>query len=175
MRKGFAVALILAVFAISGCSSLGKDKAFSPVVEIPPNKGILYIYRNDTNSLDGFTFFNYLVFGHTVHTIEANGKPITIMENGGYFPYIIDPGELKLTTKVRFKMFVTGLGDMALSENKSIKVQIYSGKVHYVRAVHDTAPPSWDVYGYSHSLNLRSFPPETGGSEIHGTRLLDPY
>lgn len=174
MRKGFAVVLILAVFAISGCSSLEKDKAFSPVVEIPLNKGILYIYRNDTDSLDGFTFFNYLVFGHTVHTIEANGKPITIMECGGYFPYIVDPGELTLNAKVRFKMFVTGLGDMALSENKSIKVRIDSGKAHYVRAVTATSK-EWFELDYSQKLNFTSVRPETGDREIQGTRLLDPY
>ena len=173
MRKGFAVALILAVFTISGCAA---DRAFSPVAEIPQNKGVLYIYRNEPDSIDAFKFFNYSVFGHTVHTIEANGKPITIMENGGYFPYVVDPGKLELTTKVRFKMLVTGLGDMALSENKSIKVQINSGQVHYVRAFHDTAVPGWlNLSGYSHSLNLTWVPPLTGGREIDGTKLLDPY
>ncbi|MBT9097525.1 hypothetical protein KFZ76_07360 [Methylovulum psychrotolerans] len=71
--------IILALTATTGCSVSGP--AFKPLDPIPANKGVVYIYRAPS-----------FVGGGTYGTVTANSTPITKIKNGGYFPYIANPG-----------------------------------------------------------------------------------
>ena len=52
-----------------------------PNGDIPAGKGVVYIYRES-----GF------VGGGVYGTVTANKIPITKIRNGGYFPYLSNPG-----------------------------------------------------------------------------------
>jgi hypothetical protein len=71
--------IILIAVLLSGCSASGP--AFKPVNPIPADKGVVYIYREPA-----------IVGGAVYGTVTANNSPITKIKNGGYFPYIANPG-----------------------------------------------------------------------------------
>lgn len=69
---------------ITGCSASGP--AFKPLSAIPPDKGVVYIYRSPSYMGSG-------VYG----TVTANTTPITKIKNGGYFPFLSSPGTVHFT------------------------------------------------------------------------------
>ena len=73
--------LVLTVVLVTGCSASGPT--FKPIDPIPTGKGVVYIYRESGLVVSG-------VYG----TVTANQKPITKIKNGGYYPYISNPGSV---------------------------------------------------------------------------------
>lgn len=84
----------LLLSALYGCASLGD--AFQPVANVPADKALVYIYRP-----------NKFVGGGAYYTVRANDKPITKLYNGGYYPYIANPGELQISAKTESTSSVT--------------------------------------------------------------------
>jgi hypothetical protein len=144
MQKMFVrlvcLSVILMTVTIAGCSATGRP--FVHVDPIPDGKGIVYVYRPDRT-------VGCAVSG----TIRANGVPITNVKNGGYYPYVADPGRVNLnvTTEV---------------EN-STDITVEAGREKYVK----TTVGMGFFLGH---LKLGEVSSDVGEREIRECRLLDP-
>lgn len=132
--------LTLASTLIVGCSASGPP--FKPVDPIPADKGVVYIYRQPG-------FFGGGVYG----TVTANKTPITKIKNGGYFPYISNPGPVhfEVSTEATNEADVT----VEASKEKYLKTTVGIG------------------FFVGH-LKFSEVSPEIGRQEIGECKLLEP-
>ena len=66
-----AVIALGVVAALSGCAAVGP--AFSPVLDMKPGQGVLYVYRPETHAMSVLS----AVF-------DIDGRKVTTLENNGY-------------------------------------------------------------------------------------------
>lgn len=85
---------LLLVALLSGCASLGP--AYQIVEAIPPEKGLVYIYRPSS-----------FVGGGVSYDVKVGENPIITLYNGGYYPYFSAPGEVEFWAKTESKSAVT--------------------------------------------------------------------
>ena len=71
---------------MTGCGVRGP--VFSPTTMVPPGKGLVYIYRPKNFVGSGVAYF-----------VVADGARIVKLKNGGYFPYVVDPGTRVFSAK----------------------------------------------------------------------------
>lgn len=102
------------------------------------------------------------------------------MKRGGYYPFIATPGAYEFSSKPRFKLFITGLLDTALS-TVTLKLEVEAGKVYYIKGVQPEDLENLSVatrvlaqYSGSQALLLIHVDNESGASEIQGCVLLKP-
>ena len=86
------VSLIFVV--LTGCGP-SLTQVYTKVEGVPSNKALVYIYR--TSGLGGGIYYD----------VKANGKVVTTLYSGGYFPYVTDPGEIEFTAKTEASDSVT--------------------------------------------------------------------
>ncbi|HEX7916292.1 hypothetical protein, partial [Rudaea sp.] len=81
-RRIAILTLILLAAMLTGCGASGPAyKRMDPPMN---GQGIVYIYRQPGH------------IGMGVHgVVRANGKAVTDIKNGGYFPYVGMPGPVK--------------------------------------------------------------------------------
>lgn len=132
--------LILMSASIAGCSASGA--AFKPVNPIPPGKGVVYIYRES-----GF------VGGGVYGTVTANNTPITKIRNGGYFPYLANPGPVHFEVSTE----ATNEADVTVEAGQEKYLQTTVGMGLFV--------------GH---LKFSEVSPEVGRNEIRECKLLEP-
>jgi len=145
---------ILLLFAIAifymGCSSL-SGTLFKPVTDIPADKSVVYLYRpNDDRS--------------TEFTITYHGKEICVLENGGYFPFFVEEGIVKISSSANFKLFVTGLLQTTGSTDFVFKAE--PEKSYYIEC------EAREFGGQKLSIQLQ--PENFGIHNIKKCRLLEP-
>lgn len=136
---GLAFGCSLASSALTSCGSSGA--AFNPA-NPPPGKGIVYIYRQPS------------IFAWAISaTLTANGVPVTKVSNGGYFPYVGQPGDTLFVAKTE--------------SSKRATVRVEQGRSKYLKGEM--------IFGRSKGLlKLTEVPPSLGASEIKECKLLDP-
>lgn len=132
--------LLLGSTLLAGCAAPGP--IFKPVDLVPPNKGVVYIYRQPG-------FVGSAVFG----TVTANNKPITKIMQGGYFPYLSDPGPVHFEVSTE----VTNTAD----------VTVEPGIEKYLKA-------TVGIGLFVGHLKLSEVSPEIGKKEIIECKLLEP-
>lgn len=93
-RLGMMLILAASLLAMSGCASQGPQ--FEAVTAIPSGKALVYIYRTPQFVGSAISF-----------DIHHDDKVITRLTNGGYYPYITDPGEIELWAKTEARSSVT--------------------------------------------------------------------
>lgn len=132
--------LIFTSTLIAGCAASGP--AFKPIDPIPTGKGVVYIYRQS-----GF------VGGGVYGTVTANNKPITKITNGGYFPYVSDPGPVHFEVSTE----ATNEADVTIETEieKYLKTTVGMG------------------FFVGH-LKFSEVSPEIGRQEIGECKLLEP-
>ncbi len=130
--------LFLGSCCLAGCGVNGT--AYAPVTP-PPGKGVVYVYRKPS-------FVGCVAEG----MLRANGVPVTILSNGGYFPYVGPPGDTLFTSKIDW--------------NRRATVRVQHGKAKYLKA--EFGGPTARV------LELTEVSPSVGQSEITECKLLDP-
>ena len=87
MRITVVLPSLMLLVAVSACApSLGQE--YKRIEVVPPNKGIVYIYRPSS-----------FIGGAVYYDVKANGKVVTTLYKGGYYPYIADPGEIEFSAK----------------------------------------------------------------------------
>ena len=82
MKKGRILLLITAALLVASLSAADGPK-FTEETGIPEGKALVYIY---------FPVSYYPT--RVVATVMANQKPVTTLEKGYYFPYIVSPGSI---------------------------------------------------------------------------------
>jgi hypothetical protein len=141
MHKSRILILIAINLSLIGCAS---GPAFKPVDPIPEGKGVVYIYREHA----------FMGAGSAVTSdVSVNNAPITNILNGGYYPYISDPGT---------KHF-----EVSTETTNEANVVVEAGKEKYLK----TTLGMGFVVGH---LNLTEVSPEIGKKEIAECNLLDP-
>ncbi|MBK8815599.1 MAG: DUF2846 domain-containing protein [Methylococcaceae bacterium] len=137
----FGISILLVIpLAIIGCSASGP--AFKPVNPIPYDKGVVYIYREPSFAGSG-------VYG----TVTANKMPITKIKNGGYFPFIANPGNVHF--------------EVSTETTNEADVTVEVGKEKYLK----TTVGMGLLVGH---LNFSEVSPEIGKREISECKLLEP-
>lgn len=138
--SGSALVLCLTSLLIAGCSASGP--AFKPIDPIPAGKGVVYIYREPGVVGSG-------VYG----TVSANKRPITKIKNGGYFPYVSNPGS------VHFEVSTEATNEADLI--------VEAGKEKYLKT-------SVGMGFFVGHLKFSEVSPEIGKKEIVECNLLEP-
>jgi hypothetical protein len=134
--SGFIIISIL----IAGCGASGP--VFKPIDPLPAGKGVVYIYRES-----GF------VGGSVYGTVTANKIPITKIRNGGYFPYLSNPGSVHF--------------EVSTEATNEADVAVEAGKEKYLK----TTVGMGFVAGH---LKFSEVSPEIGRKEISECQLLEP-
>lgn len=104
--------MIICSCILIGCTTTGPK--FTPISPIPEGKGLVYIYRSSS-------FIGCAVYG----TVKANGTPIFKITNGGYYPYISDPGLVNIS--VTTEATNTATVDVKKGEEHYLKTTIGMG------------------------------------------------
>jgi hypothetical protein len=94
IRNAIVVGSLLLLTLLSGCANLGP--VYTKVDMVPPNKGLVYIYRPGS-----------FVGGGISYDVKVGDAPVTTLYNGGYFPYFSNPGEVEFWAKTETKSAVT--------------------------------------------------------------------
>jgi hypothetical protein len=113
-RCKIAGLVLLSGVLLSGCCQTHKYK---PVVGIPVNKGVIYIYRPSNIFGSALTFDVY-----------SGQNAIVALKNDTYYPYIVDPGETVLWSKNSSTSTVTV--DVKEGEEIYVKCGIKGGIVY---------------------------------------------
>ena len=152
IKNNFSVILIfIPALFFTSCSSL-NGPLFKPVMDIPPEESVVYIYRMDDVEKKAFV-------------IEYNDKEICILENGGYFPFFVKKGKVKLTSSIDYNFFTSGLVDLAAGK-KDFVFEADAGKSYYVKC-HTTG-------AVAQELSIQIVPENFGSKNIKECRLLEP-
>lgn len=93
-RKVVVAVSLLLLTLLSGCASLGP--VYQKVDVVPPNKGLVYIYRPSS-----------FVGGGVSYDVKVGEAPVATLYNGGYYPYFSNPGEVEFWAKTESKSAVT--------------------------------------------------------------------
>jgi len=88
-----SVAAIILSTAIGCAPTLGD--AYKKVESVPSTKALIYIYR--PSGMGGAVYYD----------VKANGKVVTTLYSGSYYPYIADPGEIEFSAKTEASDEVT--------------------------------------------------------------------
>lgn len=133
---------------LTGCGAHGP--AFSPVEITQSDKALVYIYRQASFAGGANTF-----------RIWVNDNHVTDLSNGGYYAYMVDPGELSFKVKKTFNAFDLGLAYFIWEKEREIlKIKVETGKTYYVKYESDPK-----FHGYNMAM-LMLVDEETGSHEI---------
>jgi Protein of unknown function (DUF2846) len=77
-----------------GCAPTLGD-AYKRVEAVPSAKALVYIYR--PSGMGGAVYYD----------VKANGKVVTTLYSGSYYPYVTDPGEIEFSAKTEASDEVT--------------------------------------------------------------------
>ncbi len=91
---------------LNSCTTLGP--LYQKVDTVPDDKGLVYIYRPKK-----------LVGGGVKYKVKVGDTPITILHNGGYYPYFSEPGEVEFWAKTESRSSVT--------------LDMKPGQTHYIK------------------------------------------
>ena len=128
--------IMTGVLVLSGCAAHGPS--FKQVENIPADKAVIYIYHSGGSN---HSFF-----------LQANGKDVTALKKGTYYPYITEPGRIEFIART-----------MGTS---SLVLDAKAGEIYYLKG---RVPP-----GFSPTPSLVLVSTEVGTKEIADCTLMPP-
>jgi hypothetical protein len=105
LRFLVAVAVVLALGSIVGCAP-----RFVPVTSVPPDQGLVYIFRPGSP-----------LGAAILYTVTANGVPVVRLRNGGYYPYVTPPGQVVFSAQTE--------------TSSSVAINVAPGGTYYLRGM----------------------------------------
>lgn len=142
---------VIIAYFLSACSAL-NGPLFKPVNNIPENQSVIYMYRLENKSNSEFL-------------IKSNGQDICILKNNGYFPFFVKPGRVDISSIIQFKLFTTGILDVAISEPSTLVLKAETGKSYYIKCETD------EITGQELIMDL--VPENFGSKNIKECKLLE--
>jgi len=140
MRQVAMALMLLTAALLTGCGASGPS--FRKIDPVASGQGVVYIYRQPAG------------LGMGVHgTVRANGKAITDVKNGGYYPYVGPPGNVKF--EVRTEATNEATINVESGVEKYLKVTVGMGL-------------------FVGHLHLTEVAPDIGKKEITECKLLEP-
>jgi hypothetical protein len=113
----FLILFLISLVYLSCSSSQGP--LFKKVTNIPPHQSVIYLFRSNDKVNSEFL-------------ITCNNKEVCLLENNGYFPYLVNEGKVVIRSFVQFKFFATGLLDLATADSSMLIFKADAGKSYYV-------------------------------------------
>lgn len=111
--------LVVGAFLIPGCATGPK---YSPVTSTPNDKALIFVFEK-SRTLGLGAANSYKIF--------VNGKHITNMWTGGYFPYLAEPGPSAMAMDLRVTP-LTGLLAALEEEIQGPRFDAEAGRTYYV-------------------------------------------
>jgi len=109
-RRFVVQSLVVACAAVLfGCGGGQLGEVYKRAESIPSDKTLIYIYRMPA-----------VMGGIYSVSIDVNGKEITSLSEGTYYPYLSDPGEVEVSTK------------MTIARGDSVTVDGKAGQTYYL-------------------------------------------
>jgi hypothetical protein len=130
--------LLTFFLVFSGCAASGPS--FESITNIPVGEALIYIYRPAKFKLSAVAF-----------DVKDGKKLITMLKNGGYFPYLVKAGELEIWAQTELE--------------SSVVLDAKAGQIYYIRG-------TLDFGAYSGRPILEMVPAEVGKKEIGKLNLL---
>jgi len=157
-----AIATSFAVALLSGCTfNAPTGPAFSPQTLSGSDKALIYFYRPSGES-----------FGHDrTYFLAVNGRKVTDLLHGGYFPYETSPGKLVLLSDVNrsIRMMIplaaAAIEAAANPDAARLELGVETGKIYYVK-MH----PETSLTHFTPHLTLVA--KEVGEKEIVNCKLI---
>ena len=144
MRKTVVISCLLGLALITGCAATGPT--YTAMETIPEGKALVYIYRPQ-KFMGGGVYFDVHAGNRHAH------QEIVTLKNGGYFPYITDPGEMELWAKTE--------------STSSVTLDLNAGDTSYVRG-------SVGVGAFIGRPKLTIVDNAVGAAEVRECKLLEP-
>jgi hypothetical protein len=96
MKMTIAKALVIVILmgVATGCAPT-LTQVYKKVDAVPTDKAVIYIYRS--SGLGGLVYYD----------VKANGKVVTTLYSGTYYPYLSEPGEIEFSAKTEASDSVT--------------------------------------------------------------------
>lgn len=138
-HQNLLVVWLFLATTLVGCGATGP--IFKPIA-VPADKGVVYIYRESS-----------FVGGGVYGTVSADKTPLTKIRNGGYFPFVANPG------KVHF--------EVSTEATNEADVVVEAGKEKYLK----TTVGMGLLVGH---LKFSEVSPDIGKAEIKECQLLEP-
>lgn len=153
----FCLGLIL----LPGCYASGEK---FHTAQTSPSKATVYIYRA--------AIFRAV---NSVWCVNINGKPVTTMLAGGYYPYITEPGALKFEAKreIRNPIAILDQSISACDEGclDLMSLDVKAGQTYFLRLSTVTATKIYTLP----TPKLELVPREQAEEEIKNLCLLPPH
>ena len=140
---------------------LVKGPAFEPVVGVPDDKALVYMF---------WPYESY----RTEFDITANGKRVGVLRSSGYFPFVADAGEINLAAKVNFKLLVTGALTVAVAPSTYLTISVDPGGVYYVKGAALEPTPAFIGVSKGQRLGMTLETEEIGKQSIEQCCRLLP-
>ncbi len=113
----FLILFFISLVYLSCSSSQGS--LFKKVTNIPSHQSVIYLFRSNNRVNSEFL-------------ITCNNKEVCVLENNGYFPYLVNEGKVVVKSFVQFKFFATGLLDLAMADSSQLVFKADAGKSYYI-------------------------------------------
>lgn len=96
MKRIIARRLVIAILmgSVIACAPT-LTEVYKKVDVVPTDKAMVYIYRS--SGLGGLVYYD----------VKANGKVVTTLYSGTYYPYVTAPGEIEFSAKTEASDSVT--------------------------------------------------------------------
>lgn len=132
---------------LPSCTATPKaTSSFTPVA-VPEGKAVVYIYTT--------------AYGNGIYRIDANGEPLTLVSQEQYFPYVLDPQKLHLSSKVQPQVF--NIVASAIEPVDTLDLDLKAGERRYVKMTG------------TFNLNFIEVPRDTALKELEDFRLVPRY
>lgn len=120
MKTVILISTLMALVLITGCGASGTK--FQKVA-FPKDLAVVYLYRKPA------------AWGAAISAlIKANGSEITRMTNGGYFPFVTEPGKITFSGKLDFGIIVSLTAPFQVVGFQEIRtLEVRPGEVYYLR------------------------------------------
>jgi hypothetical protein len=128
-KVGYVVA-VRSAFSVTGDAEYTKameqrmerkvNTADSFETKVPPDKGIVYIFREPWSGSSDIDI-----------QVLSNDKPVVVLGNSDYYPFVVPSGKLQFTTGSLLRSGTTSKVDAGLTG--AAAVQVKPGHVYYLR------------------------------------------
>ena len=123
LQKSICLLGMFALVAV-GCTStmtgaVPPGPQFQPVLDLPEEKGVIYIYKPKTR-------------GKSIYDIFVNGEIVTKLFKGGYYPYVANSGKNTIVGIKRARLGETATVLLGMSPDLQISVNVEAGKSYFV-------------------------------------------
>jgi hypothetical protein len=159
--------LLIGVLLVVGCATLGPS--FQPVDKIPEGMGLIYIYRVPEVAGEALSY-----------DVKVRDMIVTTLRSGGYYPYLVTPGEVQLWARTaarpssfrhgtpapeRVEVDLLRLTQIEALVKSAVTVDVKAGEVYYVKG-------EAGVRFFVGRPRLRVVPSEEGKKEIQRCQLI---